>query len=243
MKFDFEDGNGPVPAHRHPNGGGWVADTASVNPASFVEENAQVFGKALLLGEVKVKDNAKVFGNANIYDEVMIVDQAQVYGNAMLLGSVMVGDNAQVFGDVELGGEGIVCDNAKVFGTTFARGNFDISDNAKVSGNTNLRHHVKICGNAVVVNGGPFNGNIVICGDALITNSNVFAVSRSDGYTFALLPCNDGIYRITAGCRYFTLDEARKHWDPVNYSNAKLAKETQGILDYLEMRAHELDFV
>jgi hypothetical protein len=24
--FDF--GNGPVPAHRHPNGGGWVADTS-----------------------------------------------------------------------------------------------------------------------------------------------------------------------------------------------------------------------
>ena len=30
--FDFQDGNGPVPAHRHinPDGttGGWVADTA-----------------------------------------------------------------------------------------------------------------------------------------------------------------------------------------------------------------------
>ena len=29
--FDFEDGNGPVPAHRHSNGGGWVADTAQVS--------------------------------------------------------------------------------------------------------------------------------------------------------------------------------------------------------------------
>lgn len=26
--FDFEDGNGLVPAHQHKNGGGWVADTA-----------------------------------------------------------------------------------------------------------------------------------------------------------------------------------------------------------------------
>ena len=26
--FDF--GKGPVPAHQHPNGGGWVADTATV---------------------------------------------------------------------------------------------------------------------------------------------------------------------------------------------------------------------
>ena len=29
--FDFKDGNGPVPAHEHPNGGGWVADTAKVD--------------------------------------------------------------------------------------------------------------------------------------------------------------------------------------------------------------------
>ena len=29
--FDFKDGNGPVPAHQHPNGGGWVADTAKVD--------------------------------------------------------------------------------------------------------------------------------------------------------------------------------------------------------------------
>ena len=25
---DFKDGKGPVPAHQHSNGGGWVADTA-----------------------------------------------------------------------------------------------------------------------------------------------------------------------------------------------------------------------
>lgn len=25
--FDFDDGNGPVAAHQHCNGGGWVADT------------------------------------------------------------------------------------------------------------------------------------------------------------------------------------------------------------------------
>ena len=30
ITFDFNDGNGPVPAHKHPNGGGWVADTAKV---------------------------------------------------------------------------------------------------------------------------------------------------------------------------------------------------------------------
>jgi hypothetical protein len=34
--FDFQDGIGPVPAHRHINGGGWVANTAFVAETAFV---------------------------------------------------------------------------------------------------------------------------------------------------------------------------------------------------------------
>jgi len=51
---DFQDGQGPVPAHRHRNGGGWVADTASVDETSFVGFDAQF-------------DEARVFGEAQVY--------------------------------------------------------------------------------------------------------------------------------------------------------------------------------
>lgn len=37
--FDF--GEGPVPAHRHANGGGWVANTAEVEDTAVVEEDGQ----------------------------------------------------------------------------------------------------------------------------------------------------------------------------------------------------------
>lgn len=44
--FDFQDGDGPVPAHRHtnPDGsvGGWVADTAYVDPTAYVSPYALV---------------------------------------------------------------------------------------------------------------------------------------------------------------------------------------------------------
>ena len=50
-------GYGPVPAHRHPNGGGWVANTARVDGSAFVGGNAQVFGDA------QVSGNARVFGD------------------------------------------------------------------------------------------------------------------------------------------------------------------------------------
>lgn len=49
--FDF--GYGPVPAHQHSNGGGWVADTADVADTAYVGPDAQVF------------DDALVYGNAN----------------------------------------------------------------------------------------------------------------------------------------------------------------------------------
>ena len=57
--FDFDDGNGPVPAHRHSNGRGWVADTATVSPDAYVGPNAWVFGNARVSG--------RVFGYARVY--------------------------------------------------------------------------------------------------------------------------------------------------------------------------------
>ena len=55
MFFDF--GAGPVPAHQHPNGGGWVADTAHVDDTAYVGRDAWVFGKAWVYG------NARVYGD------------------------------------------------------------------------------------------------------------------------------------------------------------------------------------
>jgi len=46
--FDF--GNGLVPAHQHSNGGGWVADTATVSETAYVGPNAVVSGNARVSG-------------------------------------------------------------------------------------------------------------------------------------------------------------------------------------------------
>ena len=43
---DFGDGNGPVPAHRHIKGEGWVADTAHVDKSAQIGSDAQVNGDA-----------------------------------------------------------------------------------------------------------------------------------------------------------------------------------------------------
>ncbi len=56
--FDF--GNGPVAAHRHVNGGGWVAETASVAKSAYVGTDARVCDSALVYGTARVCDSALV---------------------------------------------------------------------------------------------------------------------------------------------------------------------------------------
>ena len=67
-KFDFEDGNGPVRAHRHSNGGGWVADTATVDDTAYVGPDARVYGNAEVSGYAEVSGNARVYGYARVFE-------------------------------------------------------------------------------------------------------------------------------------------------------------------------------
>jgi hypothetical protein len=48
--------------HRHPNGGGLVAETASVAPTAFVGYDARVGGDARVCGNARVGDGALVGG-------------------------------------------------------------------------------------------------------------------------------------------------------------------------------------
>ena len=94
--------------HKHPNGGGFVADTATVDATAYVGPNAQVL------------DNAKVLGNARIEDCAVVCGRTEVSGHAIVNGHGYVCDNAVVrdyakvrdFGVVS--GSGILRNYAKV---------------------------------------------------------------------------------------------------------------------------------
>lgn len=97
--------------------------------------------------------------------------------------------------------------NAGVFG------NARVSDNARVSGNAGVSGDARVSGNALVSG-----------------NARVYGIKRSDGYVFCYVPCTDNEWRIIAGCRYFTMQEARQHWNETHVKS----KETNIILDCLE---------
>ena len=63
--------------------------------------------------------------------------------------------------------------------------------------------------------------------------------SRSDGHCFMLFDCVDGRPRVLAGCRWFTLPEAREHWHATR-RDTPLGEETFDILALFERHVERL---
>ena len=88
--FDFQDGRGLVPASKHPNGGGWIANSASADSAAFIGPNARVFGNAIVFGSAEVSGYAEVYGNAEVYGYAWVYGYAHVTDNAWVSGNARV---------------------------------------------------------------------------------------------------------------------------------------------------------
>ena len=58
--------------HKHANGHGWIADTASVAESVYVGPCAIVYGKAELSDRVRVEDYAQVSGTACLSGDVRV---------------------------------------------------------------------------------------------------------------------------------------------------------------------------
>ena len=88
----------------HPNGGGMVADTATVDPSAYIGPTARVSGTA------QVSENAHVSGNAQVSGDAWVFGAAQVYGDAQVSGDARVFWNARVLGDARISsGADILC--------------------------------------------------------------------------------------------------------------------------------------
>ena len=127
--FDF--GNGHEPAHQHTNGGGWVADTAFVEPTAFVGPDA------------KVCDRAEVTGGARISGHSIIADHAVVTSNALIVDSI-VQDHALVGGDAKVVNGCTVRDRAIVEGFAMMAGGVDVYGFAKVRDYASVFDHATV---------------------------------------------------------------------------------------------------
>ena len=71
------------------------------------------------------------------------------------------------------------------------------------------------------------------CSDCSDCPSQPATANRSDNYMFAAFRDSTGTVRVNAGCRRFSLEQAREHWTRTR-GGTRLGDETMAILDYLE---------
>lgn len=135
VMHDFEDGNGPVLAHRHSNGGGWVADTSTAATTAFVGPDASVFVFAKVLDHATVTDSAWVHGSAVVSENARICGDAEVNGNAHVGESAEVGGNAFITDSAVLEGQAVVGGGARILQGATVNGNGRVIGNAEISGN------------------------------------------------------------------------------------------------------------
>lgn len=102
-KETFDFGQGPVPAHRHPWGDGWVADTAKVADTVYVGSNACVYEFAKVCGCARIDGNARVFGHAEVYGQAYICENAHVHGKAKVYEFAKVCGNVTICAQIVCG--------------------------------------------------------------------------------------------------------------------------------------------
>ncbi|NQT88797.1 hypothetical protein HQ560_18665, partial [bacterium] len=82
---------------RHPNGGGWVAETAQVAATAYVGRDAMVLGNA------KALDHAIVEDFAIVTDKAVVSDHARISGQGIVKGDAKAGGYARVWHTLDKG--------------------------------------------------------------------------------------------------------------------------------------------
>ncbi len=144
--YNARDDYKPAAGRIHPNGGGFVAYTASVSPTAFVSKNAAVVGKAVVSDNVRIEDVAIVMEDAVIEDNAVVSGFSIVGGNAIVREKAVISEYAYINNGAVISGEAQVKGSGSVFHST-------VSDNAVVKDNASMW-------------GATLSGTIIVGGDA-----------------------------------------------------------------------------
>lgn len=168
-KHDFKDGFGRVPARRHINGKGWVANTAVVEDSVYVGPRCEIFNYACVTGSVRLEGNSKISGRAVVSGNVLLKNQAHIFGAAVVRDRTSVYDSGRISGTAHVSGL------SRIFGTA------SISDSAQLIGST-VNGSAAINGFALVIRS-HVEGAAAVTGNCVIVNSNVSGNVRVEDFS------------------------------------------------------------
>lgn len=150
----FEPGKPAVKAHRHLNPnrvlGGWVADTATVEPSVMVYPNAIIYDYAFVAGNCEISGSTSISGDVRIIGNVTINGNAVVTGDAYIHGQAYIHNDAYICQDCNIGDNVTVYQNAKISGCAVLRDNVRIGGRAHVTGHATLINGFRASGSELL---------------------------------------------------------------------------------------------
>lgn len=88
--------------HIHPNGGGWVENTAIVEDTVFVSEDSTISGHTEVLGNVSLNKCSDIMGNARVSGNIFIINYCTIGGTSEVTGDCLISGKAHLFGACKL---------------------------------------------------------------------------------------------------------------------------------------------
>lgn len=113
----------------HPNGGGFVADTARVDASAYIGPEAMVLDQAQVRGEARIEDYAVVMNKA------VVRDHARVSGHALVRDDAEVSGHGKVRDWATVQGHWRVCDNGRALERAYLLDRGLLHGHATIKGN------------------------------------------------------------------------------------------------------------
>ncbi len=150
----------PGTGHSHPNGGGWVANSAKVSDSVYVSPDAMVIDSAVVSGNARIEDSAVVGGSASVSGNAVIGGHAAVFG-----GGWVYGPSGWEQGSVRVDGNAVIGDSAVVSNSCTVTGNARVLQKAFVTDGVTLKDNAAAKGMAYLYGKGVYSGTAVLDGD------------------------------------------------------------------------------
>jgi hypothetical protein len=145
----------------HANGGGFVAESATVDPAAYVGPDAMVVGRA------KVLDTARVEDFAVVTDSAVVKDRACVSGHALVHQDAQVSDRGKVRDWATVGGKWKVYESGRALERAYLRDKGELHGQATIKGSTHDFGGANVGGHAIkdgdCCNGANVDHQVLLC--------------------------------------------------------------------------------
>ncbi len=165
----------------HPNGGGFVASTATVDASVYVGPNAKVLDYATVTGNAVIDDYATVCGSAQVSGNAIVNGHAVIAERAVVKDNAIISDYAGVMGNAVVSEYGRVIESGLIYN------DYRVSGNATVKGVAFCMASGSLSGQAIA------DGDYYDDGNKAVSAGTVYGWVSAESYTSSR-PYTDGLY-------------------------------------------------